>query len=84
MNNVRKEQSRLARMEQNPRFTQKFTVTNVSSGWTPELGGCLVIQCQNAEHELEVWYSPQGKTANDSGYIHICSRNSEEDHDGNQ
>lgn len=76
--NVEKEPNRLAQKEKDPWFTQKFVVKNVQPGYTPELGGCLVIQCENGDHELEVWYSPQGKTGNDNGRVHIESRNRQE------
>lgn len=52
-------------------LSKKFKVSQVSNGWQPDLGGCLVIQCANEDHKLEIWYSPNGETPNDYGWVEI-------------
>lgn len=54
-------------------LSQKFKVSNFTQGWQPDLGGCLVIQCANEDHKLEVWYSPNGETGSDYGWVEINS-----------
>jgi hypothetical protein len=54
-------------------MVQKFKVSEVTSGWMGGLGGCLVIQCQNEEHRLTIWYNPNGDTSTDKGWLVVES-----------
>ena len=54
-------------------MSQKFKVSQMTHGWQPDLGGCLVIQCANNDHKLEIWYSPNGETGIDRGWVEISS-----------
>lgn len=54
-------------------LSQRFKVSQMTHGWQPDLGGCLVIQCANQDHKLEIWYSPNGETASDYGWVEISS-----------
>ena len=52
-------------------LSQKFKVSQMTHGWRGDLGGCLVIQCANEDHKLEIWYSPNGETGNNHGWVEI-------------
>ena len=54
-------------------LSQRFKVSQLTHGWQPDVGGCLVIQCANEDHQLEIWYSPNGETGNDYGWVEISS-----------
>jgi len=54
-------------------LSQRFKVSQLTHGWQPDVGGCLVIQCANEDHQIEIWYSPNGETGNDYGWIEVSS-----------
>jgi hypothetical protein len=54
-------------------MSQKFKVSQMTDGYRPRLGGCLVIQCANEDHKLEIWYSPNGETGADRGWVEISA-----------
>ena len=54
-------------------MSQRFKVSQMTHGWQGVLGGCLVIQCANEDQKLEIWYSPNGETGSDCGWVEISS-----------